>query len=114
MTKHDKTKLNPYFIKHSIYSIADVKALHKGHFFSPDTMRFFSSRVNEAIYPTLNKVYFITTERRSLTDERRVATIRSLDLETGSISTECYQVGGLAKAKGVALKLALAEIEVQS
>lgn len=105
---HDKLmSLNKWFIKHSMYSIEDVKAKHKGHFFSPDTMRFFSSRIDHKIYPTKDKVYFVTSEKKCFNDPDRVYSVRSLNIETGFIETIDFQCSEtLAKARTKALNLA--------
>jgi hypothetical protein len=33
------------------------------HFFDPDTMRFFGSRVGSVVYPVGNRVLFVTSEQ---------------------------------------------------
>lgn len=67
-------------------SIFDVKRNHKGHWFSPDTMRFFQSRVSEQVYQGMNKVYFVSSERNGYHSPRRF-TVRVFDCETKSIDT---------------------------
>lgn len=45
-----------------------------GHyFFSPDTMRFFASKIESELYPS---GYFITSEKRCFNDNRREFKVR--------------------------------------
>ncbi|MCR5888332.1 hypothetical protein LRS06_11270 [Hymenobacter sp. J193] len=49
-----------------IYSLALIKAAnhnHGGYFFSPDSMRFFHSRVSEKVHQGPGGIYFVTSEQ---------------------------------------------------
>jgi hypothetical protein len=54
-------------------SLDDIKLANErvGYFFSPDTMRFFSSRISRTVYPNAYGTYFVTSERNSEDDDRR-------------------------------------------
>lgn len=61
---------------------------HGFHYFSRDTMRFFSSRVSDRAYKVGDKAYFITSEKHRLTaNNPRKWTIRVIDLITGKVNT---------------------------
>jgi hypothetical protein len=79
----------------TVTSVADIQAIAKGagsHFFDRDTMRFFSSRVLEGVYPALSngenrwesregaKFAFVTSESNEW--EGRKYTVRILTLES--------------------------------
>ena len=67
-------------------TIADVKRLNKetGHyFFSPDTMRFFESRIETSL---LKGNYFVTSELAPHDTERKY-TLREVDWNSGDINT---------------------------
>lgn len=62
-------------------NIEEIKAANKangGHFFAPDTIRFFKSRILPRVY---GGKYFITSEQ----DYNRLYTIREVD-ENGKVS----------------------------
>lgn len=47
-------------------TIEEIKQANKdagGYFFSPDTMRFFCSRVSRKVYPVADGAFFVTSER---------------------------------------------------
>jgi len=74
--------------------IEEVQSLsrRKGfHFFDTDTIRFFSSRVDNSVLApkTINEKegYFITSERNTYTTNPRAYTIRAVNLVTGDIRT---------------------------
>lgn len=70
--------------------IEEVKAQHKGHFFEPDAMRFFRSRVAELAYRGPGGTYFVTSEQfEDSTGKRwkRLYTVRQFNPETGGVST---------------------------
>jgi hypothetical protein len=55
--------------------------LSSGHFFDPDTMRFFRSRITDNFERIDDKTaLFITTEKGPSGDSKRLATIRRADL----------------------------------
>lgn len=55
----------------------------RSHFFDPDTMRFFGSRLPGAITRGYDgRIYFVTSERRPNSNEPRLYTVRVFDGET--------------------------------
>jgi hypothetical protein len=79
-------------LEHGIYCIEDLKKHYermnpgRAHWFSPDTLRFFKSRISETLlYYNHSLVYFFTTERGPSGIRR--ASIRTYDPTTGSIDT---------------------------
>lgn len=44
-------------------SIDEIKAAHTGHWFSPDTMRFWGTRVYPEVYQGDGVTYFISSDR---------------------------------------------------
>src|SRR5258706_86348 len=86
-------------------SIEDIKLANKNrgyHFFEASTMRFFHSRIGDAVY---GGRYFITSEQREY-GEPRLYTIRECDA-TGDINTvgEFQGYTSSAQAKAAILKL---------
>ena len=70
-------------------SINQIKYLNKKkgqYFFSPDTMRFFHSRVGQTAYAINGVAFFVTSEQREY-DTPRKYTVRKADLESGDICT---------------------------
>lgn len=64
------TNLGAYFRERNIEAktagIEEVKRLAEkrhSHFFDPDTMRFFNSRISDEAYRFGDKIYFITSEK---------------------------------------------------
>ncbi|OGL47328.1 MAG: hypothetical protein A2W05_09810 [Candidatus Schekmanbacteria bacterium RBG_16_38_10] len=71
------------------YSMDDIKMINrnKGHyFFSPDSMRFFRSRVGDSVYQGSGGIYFVTSEQFDWKSPR-LYTVRSFNPETGGINT---------------------------
>lgn len=72
-----------------------------GHFFDPDTMRYFRCRLTSAMTYTPSRVYFVTSEKRtgwgSVPDARRVWTVRTYEPVTCVIDT----VGGFGAHKSL-------------
>ena len=74
----------------SIESIDDLKrvaALMGNHFFSPNTMRFFNSRISSRLYPvSVREGYFVTSERQDMPysdPEPRQYTVRHYSITEG-------------------------------
>lgn len=72
-----------------IYDLALIKAAnrnHGGYFFSPDSMRFFRSRVSEKVHQGPGGIYFVTSEQF---DDRspRLYTVRCFDPTSRGIDT---------------------------
>ena len=74
------------------YSMEDIKRINKDkgyHFFSPDTMRFFRSRVG-SVYQGEGGVFFTTSEQNHGMGGKewpRLHTVRQFNPETGNINT---------------------------
>jgi hypothetical protein len=81
------------------------------HFFEPDTMRFFSSRVLDGVY---GGRYFVTSERRGFDDYRRAYTVR-VARDNGQVETvgDFLDFASSAAAHRRAAKLAQARPEVR-
>jgi hypothetical protein len=95
------------FIK--VDEIRQANAAHGHHFFEPDTMRFFRSRVLAGVY---GGRYFVTSERAP--GAARRYTVRRAD-EYGAISTagEGFRAyATAAEARAVAAVLAAAVVTV--
>lgn len=59
------------------------------HFFSPDSMRFFRTRVGERVYQGPGGVYFVTSEQfvsPGYIDPRKY-TVRRFNPDTGNVGT---------------------------
>lgn len=69
-----------------IYHIDDVKSKSKGFFFNKDSMKFFSSRLVDEVFPSNKEVFFVTSEKFDHKSPR-LFTVRVLDLGSGSIIT---------------------------
>jgi hypothetical protein len=71
--------------------VMEINAKSGQYFFSPDTMRFFDSRVGGEAFVKGGNAYFITSEKFTDPVEHisnpRKFTIRSMDMRTGSVST---------------------------
>lgn len=98
--------IRPNYMATNIYSVDDIKRYHKGHFFSPDTMRFFASRLIQDVYPTNDgKVYFVTSEKACFRDYTRVFNVRCYDIKADSFDT-IVQLSSRAVALTTALNMA--------
>ena len=110
ITKEIKKKaLNPNYGLTKIYCVDDIKSMHKKHFFSPDTMRFFKSRLIQDVFPTNKKsVYFVTSEKSGFTDDTRVFNVRRYDIELDMFD-KIETLNSRTKALSLALDLAYNE-----
>lgn len=71
-----------------IWTINDIKTavrVRGSHWFDPDTMRFFKTRVLEGVYQGEGGIYFVTSERGP--NELRRYSVRKFAPETADIST---------------------------
>ena len=71
------------------YSMEDIKRANENagrHFFEPDTMRFFKSRVGDTVFQGIGGIYFVTSEKFDWQSPRNY-TVRQFNPETGKIST---------------------------
>jgi len=107
VTKQDKLRLlKSNYSKHNVWSTDDLKRLHRGHFFSPDTMRFFASRLIQDVFPTASGlVYFVTSEKACFNDPSRVYSVRCYNIQNDSFNSE-GKLDTRAQALSLALELA--------
>jgi CMP-N-acetylneuraminic acid synthetase len=92
-----------------VLTIDDIKRRNRDagyHYFAPDTMRFFRSRVLPTVYQGPGGIYFVTSEQfvgsNNVASPRRY-TVRRFDTDTANIDT----VGEFNKLSRVeAIKLA--------
>lgn len=104
-----KETINKRINKTQIYSADDLIKHYErktsGHFFSPDTMRFFKSRLSQDLFYTSKTVLFITSEQN--TGYPRLYTLREYNPNTGEIDQigEFQGFNTLAQAKRYAQKL---------
>lgn len=102
MTTDQPTRLIPH-----INSMGDVmeRNANAGYFyFSDETLRYFNSRVDGAIFKAANglKIYFCTSEKQRGYNRRW--SVRAFDVETSDINTygEFQGYGTLAQARKAA------------
>lgn len=70
---------------HRLDTLGQIVAAHQGHWFDPETLRWFNSRVSAIVYPTFSTeggTYFVSSERCA-TDVRRLFTVRRAFLVSG-------------------------------
>ena len=71
-----------------MHSMADIRRANKaaGRFwFSPDTLRFFKSRIGDTVYEGPGGVFFVSSEKPP--HGPRAHTVRQFDPETKSVAT---------------------------
>lgn len=71
-------------------STADIRRVHRGHYFDASTMRFFRSRVLLSAFPGKTEVYFVTSEQfvgSSSIPAPRMYTVRAFNPDTDNIRT---------------------------
>jgi hypothetical protein len=54
-----------------VNSIEEIKSLHRGYWFSEDSMSFFRTRISLRVYPTPEGTYFVTSEQMDGRGPRR-------------------------------------------
>ena len=72
------------------YSMEDIKRANENagrHFFEPDTMRFFKSRVGDTVFQGIGGIYFVTSEKFDYKSPRNY-TVRQFNPETGIVGTD--------------------------
>ena len=85
--------------------LMDLNAKAGQYFFSPETMKFFNSRVGGEAFEKDGIAYFITSEKFTMFPEHisepRKFTLRSMDMKTGDVRTvgEFQQFNTEAQAK---------------
>jgi hypothetical protein len=106
--------IRPNFLLTDIFSVDDIKRKHSGHFFSPDTMRFFKSRLIQDVFPTdKGLVYFVTSEKACFNDETRVFNVRAYSIKNDSfdtIETLSSRASALTAALNLAYELSTKEV----
>lgn len=92
------------------YSIADVKRIAIGHFFDKSSMRFFNSVITQDVFPGVENVYFVTSEKFDY-KSKRFFTVRKLDIKNRSIETvgDFQGFSSIAQAKSEAIRIAYLE-----
>lgn len=93
------------------YDLALIKAAnrnHGGYFFSPDSMRFFNSRVSEKVHQGPGGIYFVTSEQFDARSTR-LYTVRRFDPSGKGIDTvgEFQQHSTSRQAHAEAARLAM-------
>jgi hypothetical protein len=94
------------------YTISEIRAANKGaglHFFSPSTMRFFSSKVERTVYQGDGGVFFVTSEQFVGSDgiaQPRAYKVRSFDPTTSDVRTARGEFRHLDDARDEAKRLA--------
>lgn len=71
------------------WTIDDIRLANRNagfYFFSPDTMRFFRSRVGGTVYQGNGGIYFVTSEQFDYNSER-LYTVRRFNPDTRGIET---------------------------
>lgn len=98
------------------YTIEDIKRLNKEggkYFFSPDTMRFFRSRVGDTVYQGQGGIFFVTSEQFATYSphyrvDPRKYTVRQFIPESGDVETVSeYNELSRSQAHRLAKKYAL-------
>ena len=87
-------------------TLSEIKALHLGHFFDRDAMRFFNSKIYPNVYAGAEHWFFVTSERFD-DNTPRLYTVRSID-RAGDIRTvgEFQEYPTLDAARAAARQLA--------
>lgn len=75
------------YSKFDFTSVHDIEREHSGYWFSPDTLRFFNSRVHEQVYHGKNLIYFVSSEVTGFNSSERRYTVRSYNPSTDTIDT---------------------------
>jgi hypothetical protein len=88
-------------------AIREANAKSGHYWFSPDTMRFFSSRVGETVYQGAGGIFFVSSEQfTGLTGEKkpRSYTVRRFNPETGDVGTALgVEFNTLTRSQAVSL-----------
>lgn len=79
--------IRPMFNITGFYSTGDIERRHKASWFSPDTKRFFGSRIVSDCFPSNGLVYFVSSEFTGFDKTKRAFTVRVYDIDNDSINT---------------------------
>ncbi len=75
------------------WTVSEIKAANAAagyFFFSPDTLRFFRSRIGDSVYQGVGGAFFVTSEQFVSSDGQRKPrryTVRAFNPATGDCST---------------------------
>jgi hypothetical protein len=102
-----KSAIRPYYDYFSTYDTRDIKQKSRGHFFDSSAMRFFNSRLLSDVYPSKDRIFFVTSEKFDYKSPR-LYTVRCLVMRTGFVETfgEFQGYNTSTQAKNAALKAA--------
>lgn len=93
--------------KHRTYTLDQIKDANRSagqHWFDPDTLRFFGSRVLVTTYgpDSIGRVYFVSSERSGFDhDAPRAFTVRSFDPATAGIDTVGEFLGHATRSRAI-------------
>lgn len=98
-------------------TIADIREANREaglHFFEPQTMKFFHSKVVSGVYSGPGGVFFVTSEARAISESiGTVYTVRRFSPETGVVKTADYgYLPSIDDARAFAKQLARTAPEV--
>lgn len=93
-----------------MFTINDIQKANRdngGHWFDPDSLRFFRSRIGSDVFQGPGGIYFVSSERYS-DEAARLYSVRTFDPATGNIGTagEFQQYRSGSTARRAARKLA--------
>jgi hypothetical protein len=96
-------------INRQFWDINDIKRHYSGHWFSPDSMRFFRSRLCRDVWEGPGGVFFVSSECGPSPDSVRKWTVRAYDPVKRSISTvgDFNAIRSMCIAKRIARRLSL-------
>jgi hypothetical protein len=91
----------------TVNTIKEANRAAGGHWFDPDTMRSFGTKVLPTVYQGPGGVYFVTRDRKGFREEDGYGyTVRRFDYATGSVESVKgvnVSVGALTKRQAVAM-----------
>ena len=94
-------------------NITDIKRANKKagkFFFSPDTMKFFGSRIESKVYEGRGGIYFVTSEQPP--HGKRIFNVRRFQKETADIEFSKQAITTKEKACKIAKGLAECDLAV--
>lgn len=94
---------------YTIHQIREHNQSVGSHWFDPDTMRFWNTRLNDDVFAGPAGVFFTTSDRGY--GGGRVNTVRRYDPETAAIHTHSRDWASLRDAKKAAAEAAVAQPE---
>lgn len=79
-------------------TIHEIERQTKGHWWDKDTMRFFGTRVHEAVYEGPGGTFFVTSEKPP--HGPRLCSVREFVIEPDPECTNPYHAKGSIKTRG--------------